>query len=265
MLKQICVVLFLILFTGTTQAGKQFFEPNGPLCNVAPLGWKDRKNHVARGYEYCVVGTAYQKVVNLMQTPIYVSVLGPNKGKVFKIEGQSIFESFGISSTVFLLTETDGAFYRTSNALVVGSERNGKETKRNYQSNLSNLRQVKGKEVPPFRVKEITFESSIYMGGILDDFGSKYNQRAWGTVLPAIIGGAGAGGLGAWDADKACGGDIVRGMFIGGVTAGLGATIFATGAGAIVTPIAMAAVNKSLTAVCSQCHKSTCETDSGRH
>lgn len=33
------------------------------------------------------------------------------------------------------------------------------------------------------------------MGGILDDFGSKYNQRAWGTVLPAIIGGAGAGGL----------------------------------------------------------------------
>lgn len=271
MLRKFFVCAFLMSAITQAQASSKIFSPESPLCNVVPAGWKDKNNFVARGFEYCLIGTSYSEVFNLTQAPVYVANPSIVDGDIYKVQGQSKFKLPGPARVLHILSESDGAVYRDVGRLIIGAERNGKLTRSNFKSNRSNLRYLAAEKVPPFVVNKITMEAPIYMGGILEDYGSeqwKYSEsNVWGVVVPAIIGGAGAGAMGAWDPEEACGGDIVRGMFVGGVTGALGATVFATGAGTIVTPIATAAVGKSLTALCSECHASTCDknNDKGKH
>ncbi|GBK97664.1 hypothetical protein VH1709_contig00010-0202 [Vibrio harveyi] len=265
--KYVGILFILSMCSFNSYAGADAFD--NKLCNFSQPGWKNDNNLSAAGYEYCVTGAVFDQVINLTQSPIYVST---QKGKVQKVQGESKFK-LAFSRRVHFLSEENVRFYRISRKLVIADDNSAKSAKERYKSLMQNISFDSGEAVQPFRVKTIGYEAPIFIGSFNEKFAQKGLQLASSSPMavgPGIIIGTGAatGSGNAWDSDKACGGDIVRGGIVGGLSAAAGlALALPGGVGFIVAAAATWAVNRSLTGICASCHVSYCDddTEESRH
>ncbi|WMO21523.1 hypothetical protein [Vibrio alginolyticus] len=264
--KYVGILFVLSMCSFNSYAGADAF--NNELCNLSHAGWKNDKNLSAAGYEYCVTGTVFDQVINLTQSPIYVST---QKGKVKKVQGESKFK-LSFSRRVHFLSQENVRFYRIFTKLVIADDSSANSAKERYKSLMQNISFDSGEVVQPFRVKTIGYEAPIFIGSFNEKFSQKGLQLASSSPMavgPGVIIGTGAatGSGNAWDSDKACGGDIVRGGIVGGLTAAAGlALALPGGVGFIVAAAATWAVNRSLTGICASCHVSYCDnTEESKH
>ncbi|MGF1845753.1 hypothetical protein [Vibrio lentus] len=259
--KIIIIMLTTLAISDSFAKGSILSVGSTSLCNVVAGGWKDKKNFGVAGYEYCLLGTSYTEVVNLTQTPIYVADKYNFYG-IIKVEGGSKLSLRYPARGVHIVSESDMAYYRVQTKLVVSDIQNAKSTSNKYRSIVTNLPYTSGEKVSKFLVDTVTFEAPLYIGSINDVYGEASKTGGY-AVVGSVIGGA----LEGWDSKEACRGDILRSAFIGGVTGAAGlamAVTYPTGAGIIISAIATAALDKSVRALCSQCHVSTCNSDAGR-
>ncbi|EJL6725788.1 hypothetical protein NMS00_003103 [Vibrio alginolyticus] len=260
--KYVGILFVLSMCSFNSYAGADAF--NNELCNLSHAGWKNDKNLSAAGYEYCVTGTVFDQVINLTQSPIYVST---QKGKVKKVQGESKFK-LAFSRRVHFLSQENVRFYRIFTKLVIADDSSANSAKERYKSLMQNISFDSGEAVQPFRVKTIGYEAPIFIGSFNEKFSQKGLQLASSSPMavgPGVI--IGTGAANAWDSDKACGGDIVRGGIVGGLTAAAGlALALPGGVGFIVAAAATWAVNRSLTGICASCHVSYCDnTEESKH
>ncbi|GAJ73414.1 hypothetical protein JCM18904_4308 [Vibrio sp. JCM 18904] len=216
--KYVGILFVLSMCSFNSYAGADAF--NNELCNLSHAGWKNDKNLSAAGYEYCVTGTVFDQVINLTQSPIYVST--QKGGKVKKVQGESKFK-LSFSRRVHFLSQENVRFYRIFTKLVIADDSSANSAKERYKSLMQNISFDSGEVVQPFRVKTIGYEAPIFIGSFNEKFSQKGLQLASSSppmaVGPGVIIGTGAatGSGNAWDSDKACGGDIVRGGIVGGI------------------------------------------------
>lgn len=250
--------LFIITNTLNIVQASHLSGPENYLCKHMPIGWKDNKNTIEAGYEYCIRSNrANVKFTNLTQDSIFIS---SKIGHIFEIEPESVSQLLPYSrqGVFHFVTKTQGRVYMmgNNNNIIVSPYLTRDITKDVYSRVKNNLQTSSMKKVPMFRVRDISYENPIFIDN--PDFNFVEKQTfAFPAIVVIGVGGGIAGAINAWDPNGFCGPDVVRGAIVGAIT-GLGASMLAipSGGGIIIGATAGAALNKSLSGACLSCYTS---------
>ena len=256
-LKNILFILSVFIFTNTfnTVQASHFSGFKKPLCKSIK-GWKDNKNIIEAGYEYCIRSSRLDvKFTNLTQDSIFIS---NKRGQTFEIEPESFSQYLPYSGKgVFhFVTKIRGRVYMMGNNIIVSPYQTNWITKDMYSRVKNNLPTSPMKNVPIFQVSTISYENPIFTDNLTPNFVEK-QTRAFPVVVAVGIGGGIAGAINAWDPNGFCGADVIRGAITGALSA-LGGAMVAIpgGAGIIIVAASAGALNKSLAGACYACHSS---------